>query len=162
MKRTLAHGDTLYTEDVFWVLLDYEVTRSQRYPTALSLLQMETTPTTTDPNLLRAATSVFNSALNSQLRSADICTGNEHSYRILLPTTDEHGGRAVCERLLSIFRNRLESKEGHSIIFSINIGLASHAGGPTLSKEELLDQSKQALQMAQRAGRNTFAVFSEL
>jgi len=162
MKRLLSSGDELYSDDVFWVLLDYEVTRSQRYPGALTLLHIETTPSASDTSLIRAATSIFNSALNSHLRSADISTGNGKTYRILLPTTDEQGGRAVCERLLSIFRQRFESKEGEAIIFSINIGMASHPGGATLSREELLDQAEKALRKAQLKGLNTYIASSDL
>jgi Diguanylate cyclase, GGDEF domain len=162
MKKIAASGDDLYTEDVFWVLFDYEVTRSQRYPAALTILHMETTPNREDPALMQAAASVFNTAINSQLRSADICTGDGHIYRIVLPTTDERGGHAVCERLLSTFRNRLESKEGQSIVFTINIGMACHTGGSTLFKEELLDQAEKALRTAQRKGPNTYSAFSKL
>jgi hypothetical protein len=162
MKRIISSGDELYSEDVFWVLFDYEVTRSQRYPGPLTLIQIETTPNAEDSYLVRAATSIFNSALNSQLRSADISTGNGKTYRILLPTTDEHGARAVCERLLSIFRNRFESKEGETIIFSINIGMASHPGGGTLSKEELLAQAERALRQSQLRGSNVYVSASDL
>ncbi len=162
MKKGFSSGDELYAEDVFWVLFDYEVTRSQRYPAALSLIHMETTPSGDDSYLVRAATSVFNVALNSHLRSADISTGNGKTYRILLPTTNEAGGRAVCERLLSIFRNRFESKEGESIIFSINIGMASHAGGADLTKEALLARAESALRKSQLKGSNTYVVYSDL
>lgn len=162
MRKLLSNSDELYSEDVFWVLADYEVTRSQRYPAPVTFIQIETTPTAGDSYLIGAATSIFSAALNSHLRSADISTGNGKTYRMLLPTTDEHGGRAVCERLLSIFRNRFESKEGDTIIFSINIGMASHPGGPTLSKELLLEQTEQALRKAQLKGANTYIAYSDL
>ncbi|MEW6406127.1 MAG: diguanylate cyclase [Chloroflexota bacterium] len=162
MRRLLSTGDELYTEDVFWVLFDYEVTRSQRYPAPLTLIHIETAPSVGDASLLRAATSVFNAALNSHLRSADISSGDGKIYRILLPTTNEEGGRAVCDRLISIFHNRFQSREGETIIFTINIGMASHPGGSTLLKEDLLAQAEKALRQAQLKGSNTYLAYSDL
>jgi len=161
MKNVFASGDELYTEDVFWVLFDYEVTRSQRYPAPLCLLQIETTPHA-DGSYLVPSAAVFNSVLNSHLRSADISTGNGKSYRILLPTTDEYGGRAVCERLISICQNKIQTIEGGFVSFSLNIGLTYHPGGQALSKEQLLEQAESALQNSKTKGPNTYTAYSDL
>lgn len=162
MKKTLSRGDEFYNEDVFWVLFDYEVTRSQRYPEWMTLLHIEVTPNAGDHILSQEATSVFCAALNSHLRSADIPAGSKNSYYILLPTTDENGGRAVCERVLSVFRNRFNLKDGSSITFALNVGMASHTGGPTLTREGLLDYADKALKGSKAKGMNTFMVYTDL
>jgi len=152
----------LYGDDVFWVLFDYEVTRSQRYPNALTLIQIEMSPGSSDPEIIHAAASIFSSTLSSYLRAADICTGDGQNYRILLPTTDENGGRVVCDRLLSVFGNRLEINDGNTLAFSLNIGMAALPGGAILSKEELLDQVEKALHQSKLNGSNTYAAYSDL
>jgi hypothetical protein len=162
MRRVINRGDELYSDDVFWVLFDYEVTRSQRYPNALTLIHIEMSPGTSDPEITTAATSIFSSTLSSHLRAADICTGDGRNYRILLPTTNEDGGRVVCERLLSVFKNRLDTKNGNLLAFSLQLGMASHPGGSVLSTEELLDQVEKALNHSKLKGSNTYAAFSDL
>ena len=162
MKNTNSRGDELYSDDVFWVLFDYEVTRSQRYPSALSLVRIEMVPSSGDPIIMRAAGSIFSSALNTHLRTADIPTGDGNMYFILLPTTDENGGRAVCERMLSIFRNKFDTRDGNSISFSINVGMASHPGGSSLTKEDLLQQTEKALKQSKLKGPNTYVTYTDL
>jgi len=162
MTKKIIRGDQLYGEDVFWVLFDYEVTRSQRYPSPLTLIKIEMTPSADDPAINRAAATVFTAELSSHLRLADIPTGEGNSYHILLPTTDENGGRAVCERLLSVFRNRFNTSEGESITLSLNMGLASHPGGAALTVEQLLQGAEKALQRSRQEGPNTYAAFSDL
>lgn len=162
MSKKPTRGDELYSDDVFWVLFDYEVTRSQRYPSSLTLIKIETTPSAGDPVINRAAASIFSVALNSHLRMADIPTGNGNTYLILLPTTDESGGRAVCERMLSVFRNRFDITEGASITFSINMGMASHPGGPSLTVDELLRGTQKAIQQSKLNGPNSYVVSSDL
>jgi hypothetical protein len=162
MMKKLTRGDELYSDDVFWVLFDYEVTRSQRYPSPLSLIKIEMTPSASDPVINRAAAAIFIAELNSNLRMADIPTGNGNSYHILLPTTDENGGRTVCERMLSIFRNRFDTKDGESITFSINLGMAAHPGGPSLTADELLQNTEKAFQQSKFNGPNTYVVYSDL
>ncbi len=162
MKKILPRGDDLYSEDVFWVLLDYEVTRSQRYPSALSLLQLEMTAIAGDDFIIRSASSIFGSALNTHLRAADITANAGDQYFIILPNTDEEGGRTVCDRLISVFRNRFETRDGQSISFSLNIGLTAHSGGASLSKEKLLEETTAALNRSKIKGPNTYAAFSDL
>jgi GGDEF domain-containing protein len=76
----------------------------------------------------------------------DIPTRYGKGYLILLPMTNETGARTVRERLLAIFEKEFETKEGKSVKFSLQIGVASHNGGPTLMKEKLLKTAKLNLQ----------------
>lgn len=108
MRRMASHDNEVYSSDVFRILADYEISRSTRYPNPLGLLEIEMTPSTSNEEALRAAYTVFISALNGHLRSVDITSAaGGNRFRILLPSTNSAGTETVCERLLSIFRNKL-------------------------------------------------------
>jgi hypothetical protein len=160
MKNDLSRGDEVYSLEVFLVLVEYEVSRSIRYPTPVGLIEIEMTPTGLDEKSLRAASKTFTSALNSHLRSVDIPCGQGRNFKILLPTANEAGIRSVCERLLSVFRNKFNTPEGGSLAFSVNLGAVSHPGGDTLSREYLLAQAAEALRLAKLKGPNTFTLIT--
>ena len=112
MRKTLPRSEDIYTSDVFEILFGYEVTRSKRYPSPLALLHIEMDPIALNADLLAAAPAVFAAALNSHLRSVDIPSTYGKSFRVLLPSSNEHGARAVCERLLSVYRNKFDVPNG--------------------------------------------------
>jgi hypothetical protein len=60
------------------------------------------TPSTLNEEALVSASSVFATALNAHLRSVDIPFRTKNIFTVLLPTSNEHGAHAVCERLLSV------------------------------------------------------------
>ena len=155
MEKTLLHKDQLYSGEVFQILMDYEIIRTIRYPTPLSLIYLEMTPHASDGETPPSASSIFETAFNSHLRSVDIPARHGTGYLILLPATNEAGARTVCERLLAIFEKEFETKEGKSIKFSIQIGAASHNGGPTLMKETLLQAAETGFQQSRLKGANT-------
>jgi hypothetical protein len=158
MKNELSRGDEVYSDDVFQILLEYEVSRSVRYPTPLGILHIEMTPAGPNETTLRIAPRIFTAALNTHLRSVDIPSGSGRDYKVLLPTANETGMRSVCERLLYVFRNKFNTPDGNSIAFSLNIGAAAHAGGPTLTRELLLEKAQTALKQSKSKGPNTFAI----
>jgi len=158
MKNELSRGDEVYGNDVFQILLEYEVSRSVRYPTPLGILHIEMTPAGSDEATLHTAPKIFTAALNAHLRSVDIPSGSGRVYKILLPTTNETGLKSVCERLLSVFKNKFNTQSGNSVAFSLNIGATSHAGGETLTRELLLNNAEAALKQSKSKGSNTFAI----
>jgi hypothetical protein len=160
MKKVLLQKDEIYSEDIFQILIDYEIIRSIRYPNPISLICLESTPQPSDMKTNRSAFSVFETALNSSLRSVDIPTRLGTVYLILLPMTNEAGARVVCERLLSIFENEFETKEGKFVKFSLQIGFASHGGGPTFAWEILLQTAEAGLQQSHMKGANTSVTIS--
>ncbi len=162
MKKTISRGDEVYSDDVFQVLMEYELSRSNRYPAPLSMMHIEATPTALDEEALRAAPAVFATALNSHLRSVDIPSGAKREYRVLMPTTDTFGARAVCERILSVFRSKFDTKDGKSIAFTLNIGVVSLEGGSSLSRETLYERSEIALKHSKQKGPNTYVHFSDI
>ena len=160
MKNALSHHDKLYSEDVFHILMDYEIIRSIRYPTPMSLICIEMTLDTSDVEANQSPSSVFETALNSSLRSVDIPARHGTGYLILLPMTNEAGARTVCERFLSIFENEFETKEGKPVKFLLHIGVASHNGGATLMKEILIQAAESGLQQSRLKGANTIITIS--
>jgi hypothetical protein len=160
MKNQQSRGDEVYTDDVFQILLEYEVSRSVRYPTPLGILHIEMAAAGSNPTAPQVAARIFSSALNTHLRSVDIPSGAGREYRILLPTATEAGVRSVCERLLFVFRNKFNAPDGSSIAFSLNIGATAHPGGSTLRRDLLLEKAEAALKQSKTRGPNTFALVS--
>ena len=158
MKNDLSRGDQIYSDDVFQILLEYEVSRSVRYPTPLGILHIEMTAAGPNETTLRIAPQIFTSALNTHLRSVDIPSGAGRDYKILLPTANETSLRSVCERLLFVFRNKFNTPDGNSIAFSLNIGAAAHPGGASLTRELLFEKAQAALKQSKLKGQNTFAI----
>ena len=157
MRKTIPRGEEIYSSDVFEILFDYEVTRSIRYPSPLALLQIEMSPITLNAELLASAPAVFTSALNSHLRSVDIPSKYESGFKVLLPSSNEHGARAVCERLLSVYKNKFDVPNG-AIVFSLQIGATAHNGGPEMSGEEIIQKTEEALKQSKLKGPNTYVL----
>jgi hypothetical protein len=161
MKNDLSRGNEVYSDDVFQVLIEYEISRSVRYPAPLAMLYLEMTPSAgLEEGTLREAPKIFTTALNTHLRSVDIPSGAGREYKILLPTANDAGVRSVCERLISVFRNKFNTPSGNSIAFSLNIGAASHAGGTSLTREGLMEKAESALKQAKLKGPNTYVMLS--
>src|SRR5689334_22015441 len=157
MKSELSRGNDVYNDEVFQILLSYEVSRSIRYPSPLGVLYIEMTPTSSNEASLGMASGIFASALNTHLRSVDIPSGAGRDYKVLLPTASEAGVRTVCERLLFVFRNKFDTPDGSSIAFTLNIGGSAHPGGAHLTREVLLEKAGTALKQSKARGPNTFA-----
>jgi len=160
MKNELSRGDEIYGDEVFKVLLGYEVSRSERYPAPLSMLHIEMTPTGLHEADLMTASRIFTTALNAHLRSVDIPCGAGREFKVLLPTTNEAGLRSVCERILSVFRNKFTTPDGKSIAFSLNIGAVSHNGGGLISPTTLLEKAETALKHSKHKGPNVYIIYS--
>jgi len=158
MNTTPLQKDQLYSWDVFQILMDYEIIRNVRYPTPLSLLYLEMKAHDSNGKTSQSASSVFETSINMQLRSVDIPARHGKGYLILLPATGEAGACSVAERLLRIFNKEFEMKEGPSVKFSLQIGIASHNGGPTLMKEALFQAAELSLQQSRLKGANTIGI----
>jgi diguanylate cyclase (GGDEF)-like protein len=158
MDKKLTVIGEIYSEDVFSILMDYEIARAKRYPTPISLICIEITPTASNDETLNAASALFASALNRHMRSADIPCLHGREFKIMLPSTTHAGLQGTCERMLSIFKNRFETEDGNTIAFSLNIGGASHEGGATLSREALTEKATAALSQSKQKGQNTFVI----
>lgn len=157
MREQRTDLEEVYEDEVFQVLLDYEVTRSKRYPANIALLHIEYAPSGSNA-ALRYAPKIFAAALNNHTRSADIPSMTKNKFKILMPATGENGLNAICERLISVFKSSFNAKEGGSIAFSINIGGVAHSGGETLSREGFINAAESALHQSKQKGPNTFVI----
>jgi hypothetical protein len=156
MKKKEAITGDVYNIDVFQVLFKYEIARSSRYPSPLTLIQIETTPTSLTSEAIHAAPLIFSTALNTHLRSADIPARSGNQFTLLLPNSDKHGAQAVCERLLSVFKNKFEDENGNTITFSLQIGATTHPGGEAITRESLLEKAEEGVIQSKRKGANTY------
>jgi PleD family two-component response regulator len=162
MKRDSSNNIQLYNRDVFEVLLEYEMNRSQRYPSPICLLNILISPGRQTTENQQTMDAEISAQLNSHLRSADIPAKIGDQYLVLLPTTDERGGRAVSERILSVFKGLLRSEAGITFSVSVFIGLAFHPGGADLSSAILNQQAASALKHAHHQGLPTYTVYSDI
>jgi diguanylate cyclase (GGDEF)-like protein len=156
MKKMDTLTGDVYNIDVFQILLNYEIARSKRYPCPLTLIEMEMTPIAFNSEAISDAPLIFSAALNAHLRSADIPARSGNFFTILLPNSDKHGAQAVCERLLSVFKNKFEDANGNSVTFSLHMGVTTHSGGEKISSEGLVEKAKEGLLQSKRKGANTF------
>lgn len=155
--RKAQHDSEVYSIDVFRILAEYEISRSSRYPTPIGMLQIEMTASAANENALRAAKTVFTAALNSHLRSVDITAVDKNIFMLLLPSTNASGTETVCERLLSIFKNKYETDFG-SVSFSLNIGATSHNGGASLTPSLIFKNAETALKESRLKGPHTYVM----
>jgi len=162
MKRDPSNNIQLYNREVFEILLAYEMNRSQRYPSPICLLNILISPGRQTTENQQAMDAEISAQLNSHLRSADIPAKIEDQYFVLLPTTDERGGRAVSERILSVFKGLLRSEAGTTFSVSVFIGLSFHPGGTDLSSAILKQQASSALKHAHQQGLPTYTVYSDI
>jgi hypothetical protein len=162
MKKTPLRKDQFYSWDVFQILMEYEIIRTVRYPTPISLIHLEMKPHASGEKTHPSVPFIFETVINSQLRSVDIPTRYETGYLILLPSTNETGAQTLCERLLTTFNKKFETQDGKSVKFSLQIGITSHNGGPTLMKETLLEAAESGLQQSRLKGVNTICTITNI
>jgi diguanylate cyclase (GGDEF)-like protein len=162
MKRESSSNIQLYNQEVFEVLLEYEMNRSQRYPSPICLLHISINASRQTTEHQQAIDAEVSAQLNAHLRSVDIPAKIGDQYLVLLPTTDERGGRTVCERLLSVFKGLFHSGAGITFSISTFIGLAFHPGGADLSSAVLNQRAASALKHARQQGLPTYTVYSDI
>ena len=155
MKQYPSHKGGLYHENVFQILMDFEIVRSIRYPTPMSLICFEMKYHASGEEEIQSVVSIFETAFCSRLRSVDIPVRREEKYFILLPMTDEAGALIVCDRLVSIFKDEFKTEKDNFIQYSLHIGVASHKGGVTLMKEILIQAAESRLQESHLKGENS-------
>jgi diguanylate cyclase (GGDEF)-like protein len=151
----------IYDENIFKLLLDYEVVRSQRYANPLSVLRIGLAlinPTNVEATNAPIALA---STLNARLRRADIPARVGNDFVVLLPNTNETSARIVCERLLRITVGTQRTSLGLATRVTICIGLASHGGGSNLNGERLMHEAESALKQARAVGPQTYRAYTD-
>jgi GGDEF domain-containing protein len=96
--------------------------------------------------------------LNLRLRDTDIPCKKENEFLVLMPSTDEQGGRMACERLGKLFHIEHQTYDRVSFELSTFIGMVTLPGDRSISSKKLLESASQALQYA-RANRHVLSYF---
>jgi len=162
MRNTLADEIELYPPESFNTLLDHEVNRSRRYGNPLTLLELAFEADPANSQTMQSAEAFTINVLNLRFRDTDIPCQKANEFLVLMPATDEQGGRSACERLEKLFNVEPQTYDRVSFKLSAFIGFATLAGEDSISSDALLQKASQALQHA-RANRLKHAViFSEL
>jgi GGDEF domain-containing protein len=152
----------LYPPETFQTLLDHEVNRSRRYGDPLTLVHLAFEMAPDNQETHHSAEIFTINILNLRLRNTDIPCKKESEFLVLMPSTDEQGGRMACERLETLFHVEHKTYDRVSFELSTFIGMATLPGDRSVSGKTLLENASQALQYA-RANRLTSTVlYSEM
>ena len=161
MSQPSSPRPEIYDETVFKLLMDYELARSQRYATPVSLLRIGLALINPTHAEAEGAPAALATMLNLRLRGADIPARIGNEFAILLPNTNESASRAVCERLLRITLGTQHTPLGFSTRVTICIGAANRNGGQPATASQLMQEAESALKNARARGPQTFHLYSD-
>jgi diguanylate cyclase (GGDEF)-like protein len=161
MENNLTHEIELYTPDSFKILLEHEIHRSRRYKHPLTLIHIAVEADPNNPETQHSAEMFAINVLNLNLREADIPCKRDDEFIILIPSTDEQGGRIVCQRLESLFNVQRQTYDRVSFKMAVYIGMASSPEA-SLSSNELRQQASTAMQHARTHQLSKAVLFSEI
>jgi GGDEF domain-containing protein len=162
MQNALDHDIELYPPESFQTLLEHEVNRSRRYGEPLTLLDLAFETDPADPQALHSAEVFTINVLNLRLRNTDIPCKKENEFLVLMPSTDEQGGRMACERLEKFFNVESQTYDRVSFKMSAFIGMATLPGDGSISSQKLLQNAAEALEHAHANRLNNTVIFSEI
>jgi len=162
MKDHLTHEIELYSLDSFQTLLGHEVHRSRRYKTPLTLIHLAIATDPEHPEIQHNAEMFAINILDVQLRDTDIPCRKGNEFLVLMPATDETGGRVVCERLATLFNVPHQTYDRVSFNMVVFVGMSSLPGGSTLTSGSLMQQAAKAMQHARDHQLTKAVVFSEI
>jgi hypothetical protein len=162
MENSHTHDIELYPLESFKILLDHEVNRSRRYGQPLTLLQLAFETKPTDPSTSYSAETVIINILNLHLRDTDIPCKAEGEFLVLMPATDEQGGRMACQRLEKLFNTETRSSDKVTFGLSVFIGMATLPGDRSISSKKLMHNTALALQHARMHRLKRGVIFSEI
>jgi predicted signal transduction protein with EAL and GGDEF domain len=162
MEKAFEHEIELYPPESFNILLDHEVNRSRRYGNPLTLLDLTFETDPADLQNLHSAEVYTRNVLNLRLRDTDIPCKKGNEFLVLMPATDEQGGRIACERLEKLFHIEPHTYDRVSFELSAFIGLATLPGDSSISSKELIQNASQALQYARENRLTNAVIFSKM
>lgn len=163
MKDRINSATGLYNEPLFEVLFNHEIARSKRYPSPITLLHLKICIGEKSSGEIWESASLYVAhVLNSNLRHVDVPAHHGQDFWILLPATDEEGGKVVGKRLIERMNTEQVTRANQNFWMGVCIGLAFHKGGSGISGEELLAQATRALKEATRRGVNSLVCYRDL
>ena len=162
MENALGHDIELYPPESFKTLLDHEINRSRRYGNPLTLLYLALEADPADPQTLHSAEVFAMNVLNLRLRDTDIPCKKDNEFMVLMPSTDEEGGRIACERLEQLLNLDRQTYDRVSFQMSAFIGMATLPGDRSISSKKLMQNASEALQHAHMNRMKNTVIFSEM
>ena len=162
MKNALTHEIELYSLEAFQTLLDHEVLRSRRYKTPLTLIHLAIETDPDRPEIQYSAEIFAINILDVQLRDTDIPCRKGNEFLVMMPATDETGGRVVCERLAKLFNVPHQTYDRVSFNMTVFVGMSSIPRGSSLTSRNLMQQASKAMQYAHDHQLTTAVIFSEI
>jgi hypothetical protein len=162
MADDINHEIELYLLETFKVLLEHEARKSRRYRYPLTLIRIAVEAEPNTPQTQHAAEMIAINALDSELRESDVPCRDGHEFFVLLPATDEKGGRSACERLEKLLNLSQKTSDDVSFEVSAFIGLTCTYGGPSLSSIKMREEACIAMEYARTNHFSKTVVFSEL
>jgi len=162
MKQVFTDEIELYSLESFQILLDHEVNRSRRYKTPLTLVHFAIETDPDQPEIQSNAEMFVINILDVQLRDTDVSCRKGNEFLVLMPATDETGGRIVCQRLARLLNVPHETYDRVSFDMKIFVGMASIPGDELLTSNSLIQQASKAMEHARENQLTTAVIFSEI
>lgn len=162
MENESKYEFELYPFESFKTLLTLEINRTRRYKTPLSLIHLAIETESDQPDIRRHAEMFAINILDVQLRDTDIPCKKDGEFLILMPATDEAGGRIVCERMASLFNAEHQTYDRVSFNMAVFVGMTAIAGGSTVTNTILMQQASTAMEHARANRLSTAVIFSEI
>ena len=150
----------LYQQEVFKILAEYELARSQRHPNPITLMHVSLKLKNNNSKIEDSLKQIFYSLLNTSLRVSDIPAHYDDDFLILMPVTNDLGGQAATLRLISRLKGDINTMdEEKAYKYSIHVGIASRSGGESVTLEKLMAEAKQAMGDARNQGPEAFSIY---
>jgi len=162
MNDTHKHEIELYSLESFQTLLDHEVLRSRRYKSPVTLIHLGIETDPDHPEIQYNAEMFAINILDVQLRDTDVPCRKGQEFLVLMPATDEAGGRIVCERLAKLFNVPHQTYDRVSFKLKIYVGMTSLPGDTSLTSSSLIQQAAKAMQHARENQLTKAVVYSKI
>jgi hypothetical protein len=162
MADNMNHEIELYPLEIFKTILEHEVRKSRRYRSPLTLIHIAVEAEPNSPQTQHAAEMIAINGLDAELRESDIPCRDGHEFLVLLPSTDEKGGRMACARLEKLLNASSETTDRVAFQVFAFIGLTCTCGGPSLSSIKMREDACTAMNHARTKRSSETVVFSKL
>lgn len=161
-RRQLVGESGIFTQDVFEVLINYEISRVQRYPSPLALLHIALASGGFSADLQKKSRDALTNLLNRTLRVSDVPAHLGEEFLVLLPATDEIGARAVADRILGHFRTTQNLATGRLQTLNAYIGVTCRGAGTASSAQELMAEASVAMNEARAQQSPRYLTYSDI
>ena len=141
MENVNVHEIELYPPESFKTILEHEINRSRRYGQPLTLIDVTVEADPGTPQTQHSAEVFAINVLNLQVRDTDIPCKKGSEFLLLLPSTDQQGGRMACERLERLFRVTHQTYDRVSFHLSAFIGMTSADGAAPIPSNKLIEEA---------------------